>query len=154
FEAKLSGAQIGSFTWDVFTRLKAWMFAFNIWRAHPVLGVGVGNYEVLSAESDWLGVGPIGAGSSPHETYLYLLAESGLVGFLAMMAILLGTVRQNLRPRVGLLGVALAFSLVVNLIGGFSDDSGFAGPHASYLLWLIVGLSEVVSRLPASAHLS
>src|SRR5262249_56330497 len=24
FEAKLSGAQIGSFTWDVFTRLKAW----------------------------------------------------------------------------------------------------------------------------------
>lgn len=144
---KFSGQQIGSFTWDVFTRLKAWMFAFNTWRSHPILGVGVGNYETLSAESDWLGVGPIGAGSTPHETYLYLLAESGILGLLSMLTIFISSIRRNLNPRLGLIGAALAFSIAVNLIGGFSDDSPFVGPHTSYLLWLLVGLSEVVHNL-------
>jgi hypothetical protein len=146
-ETKFSGQQIGSFTWDIFTRLKAWTFAVNTWRSHPMLGVGVGSYETISAESDWLGVGPMGAGSSPHETYLYLLAESGLIGFISMMAIFISSIRRNLEPRFGLIGVALAFSIAVNLMGGFSDDSGFNGPHASYLLWLVIGLSEALRGL-------
>jgi hypothetical protein len=32
------------------------------------------------------------------------------------------------------------------MIGWFADDSGFYGPHAGYLLWLYVGLSEVIAR--------
>jgi len=150
-EAKFSGAQIGSFQWDVFTRLKAWVFAFQTWRAHPLLGVGVGNYEVLSAEVDWLGIGPIGAGSTPHETYLYLLAESGLVGFISIMIVFLSSIRSDLNlkshPQLGIVGLALGFAILVDLIGGFSDDSGFVGPHTSYLLWLLIGLSEALLRI-------
>ncbi len=153
-ETKYSGEQIGSFAWDVFTRLKAWAFAFNTWRSHPLLGVGIGSYQVLSADSDWIGVGPIGAGSTPHETFLYLLAESGLVGFVSTMAVLIGTIRNNLRlrhiPQFALIGLALAFSVAVNLVGGFSDDSPFVGPHTSYLLWLVVGMSEALLNLSAT----
>ena len=150
-EAKFFGGQVGSFEWDVFTRLKAWSFALATWKSHPVLGVGIGNYEVLSAESDWLGFGPIGAGSTPHETYFYLLAESGIIGLFSMLAIMISSIRNNFKlnkhPQLGLIGLALSFSIVVNLIGGFSDDSPFDGPHASYLLWLVVGLSEAVVNL-------
>jgi hypothetical protein len=64
-----------------------------------------------------------------------------------MMAIFISSIRRNLEPRFGLIGVALAFSIAVNLMGGFSDDSGFNGPHASYLLWLVIGLSEALRSL-------
>ena len=154
-EAKYSGAQIGSFAWDVLTRLKAWAFAFGTWRSHPIIGTGIGSYETLSAESDWIGVGPIGAGSTPHETYLYLLAESGLIGFISIMTVLFSTIRNNLRlkrdPRFGLIALALAFSVAVNLVGGFSDDSPFVGPHTGYLLWFVVGWSEAMLNLSRRA---
>jgi putative inorganic carbon (hco3(-)) transporter len=154
-ETKFTGMQIGSFAWDVMTRLKAWTFALSTWRSHPWLGVGIGNYETLSAESDWIGVGSIGAGSTPHETYFYILAESGLVGFIAMTGIMLRTVRSNLQLKnlavLGPVAMALAFSITVNWIGGFSDDSPFVGPHTGYLLWLLVGLSEALRNLAFSS---
>ena len=154
-EAKFAGMQIGSFAWDVMTRLKAWIFAFGTWLAHPLLGVGIGNYEVLSSDSDWIGVGPIGAGSTPHETYFYLLAESGIIGFVSLLAVMLRTVHGNLKLKnvrnIGPIALALAFSITVNWVGGFSDDSPFVGPHTGYLLWLLVGLSESLRNLAASA---
>jgi hypothetical protein len=30
------------------------------------------------------------------------------------------------------------------MMGWFSDDSTYLGPHTSYVLWLMVGLSEVL----------
>jgi O-antigen ligase len=82
---------------------------------------------------------------------LYLLAESGLIGFISIMAVLIGTIRNNLRlrhsPQFALLSLAFGFSVAVNLVGGFSDDSPFVGPHTSYLLWLVVGMSEALFNL-------
>ena len=90
-------------------------------------------------------------GSTPHNTYLYLLAESGIVGLVGMLAIMLGTMRKSLslrrHPEYGVIALGLAFGLTCNLIGWFGDDSTFTGPHTSYLLWLIVGLSEAVRNL-------
>jgi O-antigen ligase len=115
------------------------------------MGVGIGNYEILEyahefIHSPW---GP--SGSTPHETYLYLLAESGLIGLFSMLFIVVGNVRSNLKlrshPCLGLIALALAFALCTNLIGWFGDDSTFFGPHTSYLVWLLLGLSEVLRNL-------
>jgi hypothetical protein len=46
--------------------------------------------------------------------------------------------------------LALAFALTANLFGWFSDDASFLGAHASYVVWLFVGLSEAVLNLAAS----
>jgi putative inorganic carbon (HCO3(-)) transporter len=149
--AKAAGVGVGSFAWDLFTRLDAWIFAAQTWWAHPVLGVGVGNYQIYeftneTVHSDWV---PIG--STPHQTYLYILAEAGIIGFISIVAVLLATIRANLRirnhPEYGLVAFALALALTANLIGWFADDSTFFGPHASYLVWLLVGLCEAVQRL-------
>jgi O-antigen ligase len=148
---KAFGNNIGSLAWDTLSRLDAWTFAVHTWWAHPLFGVGIGNYEILeyaheTIHSPW-GEG----GSTPHNTYLYLLAESGLVGLVGMLAIVLGTLRKNIRlrlhPEFGMIALALAFSLTTNLVGWFGDDSTFTGPHTSYLLWLVVGLSEAVRNL-------
>jgi O-antigen ligase len=135
-----------------------WVLAFNTWLSHPLLGVGAGNYEFMSASHDWV-LGSASAGSSPHETYLYLLADFGIVGTGAVLIVLLGSIRSNLRLRgknlqLELIGLALAFALTVNMIGWFSDDSTFFGPHTSYLVWLLVGLSESVQSLAITQKLA
>lgn len=150
-EAKATGTAIGSLAWDAATRLYGWKLALQVWWAHPFIGAGIGNFESLSADYDFV-LGAQSLGSSPHETFLYLLANYGLVGTVAVIAIILASVRSNIRgfryhSHTGPIAAALAFALSVNLIGWFSDDSTYLGPHTSYLLWLMVGLSEVDRRL-------
>lgn len=154
-ETKAMGNGIGSFAWDAATRLYGWKIALQTWWVHPFIGAGAGNFEFISADYDFV-LGARSQGSTPHQTYLYLLADFGLVGLVSVLAIMWKTIRWNLvimrsRATFSLIGFAFAFALISNLVGWFSDDSGFVGPHASYLLWLIVGLSEVVARLNASS---
>jgi putative inorganic carbon (hco3(-)) transporter len=150
-EAKASGTGIGSLAWDAATRLYGWKLALQIWWAHPLWGGGIGNYEFVSADYDFV-LGPNSQGSSPHETYLYLLANYGLIGAISVLYVLWKSLRANLNlltgaePEIRLVAGALAFAICCNLVGWFADDSGFLGPHAGYLLWLLVGLSEVLWR--------
>lgn len=150
-EAKASGTGIGSLAWDAATRLYGWKLAVQIWWAHPLWGGGIGNYESVSADYDFV-LGANSQGSSPHETYLYLLANYGLIGAISVLYVLWKSVRANLNlfmdgePKIRMIAGALAFGICCNLVGWFADDSGFLGPHAGYLLWLLVGLSEVLWR--------
>jgi O-antigen ligase len=62
-------------------RLAHWQAAIDMWRDHPWLGVGFGNYPVVYpayAIGRWLN--PLG---HAHNYYLNVGAETGLVGFLA-----------------------------------------------------------------------
>jgi O-antigen ligase len=150
-EAKAGGDAIGSLAWDAGTRLYGWKLALQLWWMHPLIGAGIGGYEHFSSNYDFV-LGAQSQGSTPHQTYLYLLANTGLVGFIAVLVIVLSTFKSNIQlmkssSEMRLLGWALAFAICTNLLGWFSDDSGQVGPHASYLFWLFIGLSEVIVRL-------
>lgn len=150
---KAVGEGVGSFAWDVLTRLDTWSFAVKTWISNPIIGAGVGNYEFLSAGTDWV-LGNASLGTSPHETYLYLLATFGLVGTISVLVVLIGTIRSNLRLSVNsnlrLITLPLAFAIIAVMFGWFSDDAAFLGAHASYLMWLFVGLSEVIRNLSST----
>lgn len=156
-EAKILATGASGLLWDVVTRLDIWSFALHTWLAHPLFGVGVGSYELLDLAHETVMSAWAPSGSSPHQTYLYLLVDSGVIGLFSMLMILLGTIRSNLRIRmnrkVGVVAWALGFALIVNMLGWFSDDSTFFGPHTSYLVWFFIGLSEVVRNLSDEAGL-
>lgn len=139
---------VETFTWDVFTRLDLWWFGLKTWSSHPFLGVGLGNFEFLAAGQNPLW-GESGVG--PHNTYVYLLADIGILGIAVILMIILGSIRTSLKlgtdPKLGLVSLALAFALVANLFGWLTDDGVFFGAHCNYLLWLIVGLSEATVNL-------
>jgi O-antigen ligase len=148
---KTLGTGIGSLAWDIVFRLDAWLFALQIWWSHPLLGVGVGNFQILQFEHDIIHSEWAPTGGSPHQTYLYLLVQFGIVGFSSVLMVMLSSIRANLRLRknsmLGLIAMALAFALTTNMFGWFSDDATFFGPHSSYLVWLVVGLSEAIRNL-------
>lgn len=151
FEQKVGVTGIGSLAWDLVFRLDAWLFALQVWWAHPLLGVGIGSFQILQFDHDLTHSEWAPIGSSPHETYLYLLVQMGVVGFVSVLAVILKSIKNDLSLKadreLGLISLALAFALSANMVGWFSDDSSFFGPHASYLVWLFIGLSEVICNL-------
>ena len=149
---KIYENSVGGLAWDAYTRWQSWMLALQAWRSHPLIGIGYGSFPSMTVGNlDFLTQDWVSSGSSPHNIYLYLLSELGLVGLATVVFIFFRTVRTNLRllntPGLRQIGLGLAFALTTAFIGGCSDDSVLYGPHASYLVWLLIGLSEAVSNL-------
>ncbi|MFE1246374.1 O-antigen ligase family protein [Streptomyces sp. NPDC058766] len=100
---------------SVTDRYTLWAAATGMWREHPVAGVGLKGFPehrdshaslALSAGSDTEGAGAAFRRQpllSPHNMYLLILAEQGLIGLLALagswLALLLCAVRALWRTR-------------------------------------------------------
>jgi O-antigen ligase len=150
-EAKALGAGNAGLAFDIMGRLDSSVFALQTWWSHPWLGVGIGSYQLLEYAHEYVHSTWVPSGSTPHEAYLYLLAVSGILGLAAMLTVLLGSIRTNLKlrtdPELGLFTVALAFAVATALFASFADDSPLFGPHAGYILWLLIGLGETAHNL-------
>jgi len=138
---------------SVSDRYDLWSTAGAIWRQHPATGVGPKEFPEfrdahaplrLSSGSDTAGAG---AGFSrepllsPHNMYLLVLSEQGLIGLTAFGALVLGllsgTLRQARSGRTGL-GAALLGLLVWQLVDFLYADIG--GP-TTVLVSFILGLA-------------
>lgn len=143
-------------------RFEIWKVAAAIIRDHPVEGVGFGAYsrvhQVYAQDGDF---SPIAAGPrDTHSTYLNVLAETGIVGFVLFMSMLglemvhAERVRRRIRtafPRysqqllymnLGLLGFLLA--------GIFGSFSGLAFLYV--YLALLVAMTTMAVRMLATRH--
>ena len=94
-------------------RVHAWGSVLGAWRRNPVLGNGVG-----TSESDL-----ILAGNIPHNEYVRLLAETGLVGLAVVVALgvwLAVRLRSRMRsaryPAAAAFGLAVLTGLAVNAL--------------------------------------
>jgi O-antigen ligase len=156
-EDKLFGSGMGSIGFDILTRLRMWIFAVQTWWSHPFIGVGLGSYQNLSWVVNFGQTSDTSsnAGSSPHQFYLNLLVTLGLVGTICVLLVMFYSIRTNLalrtNPQFGLVALALAFAITTNMMGGFGDDSNMFSPHAGYLLWMLLGLSETLHILAAQS---
>lgn len=72
-------------------RLEMWRAAWKIFIRHPVLGVGTGAYQTSTQQLIHANViaSFVGRYDHPHNDYLNALASSGIVGFLALLGVLL-----------------------------------------------------------------
>ncbi|MFC1435039.1 O-antigen ligase family protein [Streptacidiphilus sp. N1-3] len=144
---------------SVSDRYDLWTTAARIWQDHPVTGVGpkeFPNYRDahaplrLSSGSDTAGAGAGFAREpllSPHNMYLLVLSEQGLVGLTAFaalfLALLFGTARQVLRERAGRgraagLGAALIGLLTWQLVDFLYAD---IGGTTTVLVSVVLGLA-------------
>lgn len=111
------------------TRLVLWDIALDLFKQHPVLGVGMGDY---STEADKLvGDRTVTTTTDTHNVYLHVLATRGLVGFLPFAMFWVVVLRSLVRLKrsyargsvdwhyaVGAIGVTIAM-----LFGALTENN-------------------------------
>lgn len=136
-------------------RVVYWETAYRMFEAHPLLGVGPGNYAFYFAEfvplRSWhtqpemlRQLTPEGSRNNLNTAknlYARLLAETGLLGFGAFLTFILAVTGSALqlarssRPQARFWGIGGLFGVLAFLLAAFSFDS-FALPN----LWIVFGL--------------
>lgn len=127
------------------SRIFIWAAAVALFAAHPVLGVGYGNYRFMYADYAFVS-GAIEGRADAHNIYLQLLAETGVVGFASFFVLLwfavspaLKYVRaRNVLPRIVALGILGA--ITGTLVHGTVDYLFRVCPQFGALFFLILGL--------------
>jgi O-antigen ligase len=118
-----------------------WQAALRMWRAHPLLGVGAGNYEL---ELD--AYGAPGIRTHANSWFLQSLAEGGLALFAATIA-LLATILWSFgrRLRSGSPWVVAAFAASVALTLHQIADYLVFYPKVGGAWWLLLGVAAAAA---------
>lgn len=135
---------------DTQSRLAMWQAAWEVWQAHPILGVGTGGFPVASEQvrnlQPALDFGSQARASHPHNAYLLSLARWGWLGLAAMCWLLYEWIRLGWRqdwlaapsaPLAVLSGIALA----IHGLTSNSLEEHFSAVYAVLLLSL--ALAEI-----------
>lgn len=123
-------------------RTELWHAAWRMWMAHPILGVGAGNFEFLLAA-----FGVPGVRTHANSWYLQSLAEGGLLLFFSTIALLVtilvsfgfaGSIR---RLRTASPWVLAAFASTVALALHQTVDYLVFYPKVGGAWWLLIGIA-------------
>lgn len=115
------------------SRSELWSAAIALWHQHPVLGVGPNNFELL--------VGSFFPGVRTHVNgqLLQALAEGGVVGLLALLAMIAATL-YALRRGAGVLGIAV-FAMVLGFWTHELFDSLLLYPKVGLAYWTLIAIA-------------
>ena len=127
------------------------MPAFLIFGEYPVLGIGPGNFRYLCSELIRPDAGLV-CFNHPHNFYLQILAETGILGFLTGITFILslfwfcfcaGKSRQNLI-------CAVAWIVPFALFWPIRSSADFFGQWNNVFLWTGLSLALAVSQLKST----
>jgi len=114
-----------------------WGHAISLFGENPVLGVGSGNYKVIIADEKEMRIT-----KTPHNTFLRILSETGLIGLLLFLglfaycaSILLRRITPGRQVTQGPMAACLLAGLSAIAIHGLASDFGnFRG------FWILLGV--------------
>ncbi|MEO8777256.1 MAG: O-antigen ligase family protein [Rhodanobacter sp.] len=136
-------------------RLEMWRTAARAFAAHPVLGIGKGEFaeythqEIAAGRSNPV----IGRYNQPHNEYLEAAATGGLPGLLVLLAVFLVPLRYFSRYVLAADDdIALPASIGVALIGlymlcALTDAVFYRVMTQSFYFFLVLGLAVRIGRL-------
>lgn len=126
-------------------RLASYKEAWQFFTQHPILGIGVGNYGVLTKMPPCTGCGEY---AIVNNQYLETLAETGILGFIGLVAIGLAALFKLAKAVLVERQKGLAVVLLVTLIGVIIQYNFFSTIYFLFL-WVLLGLIEA---LPTKAR--
>ena len=134
----------------VLDRLIIWGVVREVFFEHPFFGVGLGNFrDAFFSQEQWLHVDLAYPSLHAHNTYLELLADTGLVGLLAYLAFLVLAARRLVRiwttGNQPLLTLAALGSLAAYAVFAMVDMLLLQNMHFLLVLVLSIGMNEAKS---------
>ncbi len=128
---------------NVIFRLLRWDKVFELWRTHPLFGVGFGEPLIPKSLITEDENGMFNAGL-PHNTYLTVLARLGLFGFALIMGAWIGSIvlatKAIRRPSFGADAFAAGAALVA--MAGFASFVLFLErPMHNATLWIVAAIA-------------
>lgn len=133
---------------SAYSRIPSMILMTRIIKDHPILGVGVNNY--VDARNRYLTEDVREALHYPHNQYLLVFVETGIVGFLGFMWFLYKVFKAGIRsigsenPLNGKLAAGILMAIVAISIGMLTD-AHVQGPVAE-LMWFLAGLVPAIER--------
>lgn len=115
---------------SLLTRVDYWKETWEIIRAHPLTGAGLGNFDLSGSRY-------------AHNSFLQLWAEAGLAGIVSFLWLVIAVLKKSWKEircsperkqKIGLLAGVCVF-LVHNLM-----DFTFFLPATSFIWWVMLGL--------------
>ncbi len=82
-------------------RIVLWTAAIKGWLTSPIVGIGIGNFNLVDQVVPSIKTAPVWyyiRGMSAHNVVLHYLAETGILGVTALMAVTLAGLRMARRP--------------------------------------------------------
>jgi putative inorganic carbon (hco3(-)) transporter len=131
------------------TRYDQYEVALQVVRLYPFLGFGPGNWIQALHRHDflWLEVLP------PHNVLLWITAETGIVGMVCYLGVLVTTAIRLIRlirtrrDLVGRLGMAVLIALITTVLVGLTDPT-YREPTVFTMFWTLIALSVALPRMP------
>ncbi|MFA6357096.1 MAG: O-antigen ligase family protein [Candidatus Omnitrophota bacterium] len=126
-------------------RLKLWKEALRITRDYPLFGCGLNTYSKIGPKYksfDWGGV-------YPHNSYLQMSAEIGLIGLFAFLWVLFSFFKVGLRhfnQKKDYLALGLLAGILAFLVHAFFDTHLYS-LQLVVLFWYMLGLTVAVIKL-------
>ena len=142
---------------EIASRIDIWGAALDGFEQRPVLGWGLNNFREVYVSLErpgrsYLGSGAFDVPDAAHNLYLNTLAEQGLVGIAALIALGIGILRMTggLRGspdrRIRALGWGLLGTTIVVAAHNVFDVT-FVDPKTSVLVWTLLGVGAAAARI-------
>ncbi|MDP9017458.1 MAG: O-antigen ligase family protein [Candidatus Eremiobacteraeota bacterium] len=117
------------------TRAQLWEAAYRLWREHPLLGIGAGNYELELGS-----VGFPGIHTHANSGYIQALVEGGIPLLLSVLALTWASIAAFVGKSrdaliVGMLGASVGMAVHESV------DYLLFYPKIGVLYWLLLGVS-------------
>ncbi len=137
--------------WATAERLAHQLAGLNMFFAHPLLGVGIGNYPAVYAHYKLAGPWDPPLGHA-HNYYINIAAEAGIVGFIAFMVALIAAFvivarlyRRAATPWARAVALGVLGALVTVVVHNNFDNLFVHEMEAQFAL--MVGIATVACRL-------
>lgn len=129
-------------------RLLMWNSAWNMFKDHPVLGVGLGQYKENYQQKYISPKAKEPNLEHAHNNFMQMLAENGMVGFLGFMIMFTYIIWHNFRKFLtskNIYSIASCAVTITLLLQGFTEFN-FGNSAVVKAYWLILGCLVVLAE--------
>jgi O-antigen ligase len=131
---------------SLFFRVEMWRYLLPRFYSNPIVGNGLGSFSVFAEQG-------LGYFYLPHNDYVRILVDTGVVGLFSYLAALYGLARGSLRAYLTqtdelfkLLALVMMAVIATYLLGGLTENLFRAGTTQAYF-WTLAGLVAASARI-------